>query len=1562
MSSTTPRSGRSRSCVRSHPSKRRLAFAIAGVVEALAGFHLSSADAANLTLNGNDAGGTSSFSSPLTGAAAGWTDGTTPGQAPSAGNTFEVLATTQNNYLLRTPGDANPYTFAGDSLQLDAQSRFLLKGTGTITIANLILNGGNVDLSNSAPTDTLAGGITLADATSSSIFAETGSQLTISSSITGTGNVVFGAVNLGMGQGAVTLSAAGTVILSGTNTYTGTTTINAGTVQITTTGALAGDVTINSGGTFDTNGQDLETNGQRSFTIAGPGVAAPGAIINTSNAEGSIHNLTLAGNATIGTSAGKLNIYGTAITLAGHTLAIAGTGQTDVRTDGAFADTGSVVVNSGLLRLESSQPGTGVSYMVNAGATIDSWGTRTIAGNVTLNGGTLGNGNGVSIWSGAFTVSSASSIDDGSNQTNITGVISGSGDLTKKGSGTVTLSGANPFTGNITVNGGSLVASTGGTGPTSDLGNVSVARTITVNAGGTLNMTINDVLGRGQAASPINAGIVINGGTVTSTRYNAIGNVTLNTAGLLTQNATDGSGTAGFQGYQFTGGVTADGTSATTIAGGTNNAGNHLGANTNFNVIGTTGALTVTSRLVNQSGNFGNGNGGLTKTGAGTLALTASNNYAGGTNISAGTLAVTQASTGTTPLGSGAVTLAGGTLSARGAQTQLAAGGWNADVIHGAAENTTAGDLGTNADVDGAGFIFYEAGTVGAPQRGLPTGGAVVSPFNGILYQLQPYTANNDVRLTSGNNATLTLNNPGSFTKLHIVDTGGSGAANFSFTLNFADTTTTTVTGQTAPDWFNNTPFVDSDFGRMNRNDGSFQNVGGNPRLYETPFTLSPTDAAKTLNSITFNSTGGGVLNVFAVTADTTAQSYANNLIVTADSTLDVQSSPNASFGPLAIGANALTVTGIAGANATVGATSLSGNPTFKPAANVTLTLGAVGQDASARGFTAAGPGTVAVATSGSYTGGTTVSAGTLAVTRSSAGPSPLGTGAVKLAGGTLSVRSTHAPLAASGWNADVIHGAAENTTLGDFGTNNDVDGAGFIFYEAGSAGAPQKGLPTGGSVVSSSNGIVYQLQPYTANNDIRLTPGNSVALTLSSPGSFERLHIADTGGSGAASFSFTLNFADSTTTTVTGQTAPDWFNNTPFIDSDFGRANRNDGSFPNVGGNPRLYETLYTLSAADSAKTLNSISFNSTGGGILNVFAVTADPVQTFSNSVSVTADSTLDVQGTLNASFGPLAIGANTLSVTGNAGANFSLGATTLSGNAVFSPAANVTLTLGAVGQDASPRGLTAAGAGTVALASTNSYTGVTNITAGRLALFTATTNNIATSRAISVGTGATFDVTGVSGTNGFALASGQALGGTGTVAGPLTVGSGSTIAAGTSITLGTGTANATGKLSTAGETWNTGGAYAWKLNVASAGTSGTNAASPNTDKSGLNWDQLAMNSLVVGSAAGGFTIGITSIGVDSGTGSFDPNSTYAWIAANLPAAGGPANLAAANAALLVNAGGFSPPGGKFTALFETPSNDAGSLDLVITYSPAPEPTGLVLFGIGAGWILTRRRRRLS
>lgn len=261
-----------------------------------------------------------------------------------------------------------------------------------------------------------------------------------------------------------------------------------------------------------------------------------------------------------------------------------------------------------------------------------------------------------------------------------TGTIAGTGAGTANptaivGSGTVTLSGTNTFTGDLNVNHGTLAVNLNNNinNPTSGaLGNTSVAREIIVNSGGTLNFTLGNALG--STLTTVGATLVINSGaTVTDTANDieTLGPVQLN-GGTLT--GTGGS-YAAFQMYDLEGTVTVGGNLPSTISGPSNaSSGYHLAAPTTFNVADVTGGagsdLIVSGLLVDQDGAgtiYGHlgAAGSLAKTGAGTMTLSGTNTYTGGTAINAGVLNVNapEAAGSSGPLGkSGTITFGGGTL------------------------------------------------------------------------------------------------------------------------------------------------------------------------------------------------------------------------------------------------------------------------------------------------------------------------------------------------------------------------------------------------------------------------------------------------------------------------------------------------------------------------------------------------------------------------------------------------------------------------------------------------------------------------------------------------------------------------------------------------------------------------------------------------------------------------------------------------------------------------------------------------------------------------------------
>lgn len=306
---------------------------------------------------------------------------------------------------------------------------------------------------------------------------------------------------------------------------------------------------------------------------------------------------------------------------------------------------------------------------------------------------------------------------------NYNGTISGRTNFVKEGAAITSLiAPASTFTGNVTVNAGTLSATGSGAanGANGTLGAANVVgKTITVNnAGSTLSFLTNNIFGNGQANSNLPA-VTIDAGVLTSTRYNVLGALTLN-GGTLTQSATD---SGNYEGFQFRGNVTVGGSAQSVISTGNSKA-NHLNANTVFTVAdavaGSTADLLVSAPLRNQSGDFASAVGGLTKDGPGTMELSAASTYTGPTLVSNGVLRVSGSISGSAVTVDGINSILGGTGTV-GATTLLNGGSVNPGVSPGiltiGGNFTMSSGTTLSAEIDGI--------TVGAQYDQLAVNGTV---------------------------------------------------------------------------------------------------------------------------------------------------------------------------------------------------------------------------------------------------------------------------------------------------------------------------------------------------------------------------------------------------------------------------------------------------------------------------------------------------------------------------------------------------------------------------------------------------------------------------------------------------------------------------------------------------------------------------------------------------------------------------------------------------------------------------------------------------------------------
>ncbi|WP_238137038.1 beta strand repeat-containing protein, partial [Variovorax sp. JS1663] len=592
-------------------------------------------------------------------------------QIGNGGSTGSLTGNVLNNATLAfNRSDTMSFTGAisgsGDVIKAGAGTLIL---TGTNSYAGgTAFNGGVVSISDNAHLGNTAGGLAFNGGTLQTTADLTMNRATTLDALGGTIDTLAGTAMTHQGAidgaGGLTKTGAGMLTLTGTNTYTGTTTVNAGTLLLGNEAALGVVSTnaaiVNAGGTLDLGGQRIQPSvSLRGGTLAnsiGDG-GLDGALDLGTGATNTIHNsgagLTLwgalggDGNVAIAGS-GSVNYRGTN-TYTGRTTINAGATLT---TEAAGVGAGSGIINNGALILEQRTGSGTVRQAISGSGTVTKSGFGTI---VTLTGantytGATTIGQGSTLQAGAantFSAASAVTLDGGAtldlnnysqtlgslagdgfvtlgdsgagiltvgadnSSTLYQGYISGSGGLTKVGTGTLTLARDNTYTGVTTINDGTLALASN---------NALGASTVIVN-GGTL-----------QADTDLTAsGSVIGDGALTKT---GAGRLTLTGTNTYTGGTIVAGGTLSVATNQNLG----DAAGSLALNGGTlqNTAAFTTGRDITIDSAG--GGLQTDADLTSTG--VVSGAGGLTKTGAGTLTLSGENTYSGGTDLKEGGVAV----------------------------------------------------------------------------------------------------------------------------------------------------------------------------------------------------------------------------------------------------------------------------------------------------------------------------------------------------------------------------------------------------------------------------------------------------------------------------------------------------------------------------------------------------------------------------------------------------------------------------------------------------------------------------------------------------------------------------------------------------------------------------------------------------------------------------------------------------------------------------------------------------------------------------------------------------------
>jgi fibronectin-binding autotransporter adhesin len=237
------------------------------------------------------------------------------------------------------------------------------------------------------------------------------------------------------GTGEFTKISAGTLTLTGTNTYTGDTNIDAGVLSIGTgnnLGDAANGLTFD-GGTLFTTGSITTS---RAFTL-NPG----GGTIDTNGFNHTFSGVISGTGSLTKNSAGTLTL------------------------SGASTYSGGTVINAGTISVGNNNNLGGASSLTFDSGTLLTTAEITSSRPITLNAG-----------GGTFDT-------NGFNST-FSGVFGGTGALNKNGAGTLTLSGTNTYSGDTLINAGTLQL-----GATNSL---PFGTNVQINAGATFDLNNND--------------------------------------------------------------------------------------------------------------------------------------------------------------------------------------------------------------------------------------------------------------------------------------------------------------------------------------------------------------------------------------------------------------------------------------------------------------------------------------------------------------------------------------------------------------------------------------------------------------------------------------------------------------------------------------------------------------------------------------------------------------------------------------------------------------------------------------------------------------------------------------------------------------------------------------------------------------------------------------------------------------------------------------------------------------------------------------------------------------
>ena len=727
------------------------------------------------------------------------------------------------------------YTFAGTvsgagslsqiglgNLILGAANSFTDLGInqGTVTLGNNTAAGiGTIAINDNATLAAGANNLVVANgiATTASGLVDAGAA----------GNVLTLSGNI-FGSGSISQVGAGTLVLSGDNSFTNLG-INSGTVALgSNTAAGIGAIAINNDATLAAGANNLViANG---IATTGNGLVDAGAAGNVLTLAGNISgpgsisqvgagNLVLNGN----NSFTNLGINQGTVTLGSDTAAGAGAiainndatlaaGANNLVVANAITTTANGIVNAGaagnVFTLGGDINGAGSISQVGEGNLVLN-GNNSFT-NLGINAGTVTLGSNTAAGSGAIAINNNATLAAGANNLviangitttangivnagaagnvlTLNGNINGAGSISQVGAGNLVLNGNNSFN-NLGINAGTVTV---GTNTAAGSGAIAINNNATLAAGANNLVIANGIVTTANGivdAGPAGNVMTLNGGIIGAGSISQVG------AGNLVLNGNNSFTNLGInQGTVTLGSNTAAGSGAIAI---NNDATLAAGAN---NLVVANAITTTANGIVNAggagnvftlSGNI-NGAGSISQVGAGNLVLSGANSFVN--------LGINQ---GTVTLGSN--TAAGSGQIAINNNATLAAGANN--LVIGNAIASTANGI---VNAGGAGNVFTLNGNIIGPGSisQVGAGNLVLNGNNSFTnlginqgtVTLGSNTAGGSANIAINNNATLAAGKTGLVVANAIQTTGNgfinSGTGVFTLSGVISDAGSITKTG-----------------------------------------------------------------------------------------------------------------------------------------------------------------------------------------------------------------------------------------------------------------------------------------------------------------------------------------------------------------------------------------------------------------------------------------------------------------------------------------------------------------------------------------------------------------------------------------------------------------------------------------------------------------------------------------------------------------------------------------------------------------------------------------------